>query len=340
MSRDSNTDLLKAAAIFGVVFIHTPGDTAGLANAFRFCVPAFVVLWAVYFEAGLAKRPAGTHWAYVRSRLARLAVPYLVWTGIYLRLFHPVARDWTSTPLHTIAAGWLGGYGWPGQYFLVILFQLTVLVPLIRRHIGRRAAVAVMFAGVPLYAAAELSLWRSAVVSGVGDRLFIYWLPYVALGVSFVRGYIPRPPSLIAITVATILLALAPFEYRQMCARVPRPSPYLLLSVYVGSIALAVALAPCPVPRVADRAATPAAAGGPSLGPLGRVVQYVGRNTFPIFLANPLVIYFIPVAVTQALDGGLLGELQHVGLTVAVIGACLVLGWAVQRSGLGLLVGT
>ena len=97
--RDGRDDTLKAAAIFGVVLLHTPGAAGEYVHAFRFCVPAFVTLWAMHFEQGLMRQPDGRRSAYARRRLGRLMVPYLFWTTMYMAVFHGQIEDWQNTPI-------------------------------------------------------------------------------------------------------------------------------------------------------------------------------------------------------------------------------------------------
>lgn len=333
MGRDPRADWLKAAAIFGVVFIHTPGDCWGLASIFRFCVPAFLGLWAVYFEAALAKRPPTERRSYLRSRFVRLAVPYFFWTTLYLLLFHRSLAQWRATSIHTIVGGWLGGYGWAGQYFFIILFQLMVIVPLFRHLVvGPRAMWGILGLGLIGYLIAELWAWRIPVVSGIGDRFFIYWLPYVTLGIGLARGYVRPLPALAVAIGSAGAIAFAPAEFRWFMGRWPKPSPYVLASVYVGSLGL--------IAAASGGAARSAEGSRPgAFGLLDDVVGYIGRNTFPIFLANPLIITALPKGVVGSLRDGLVGEFQHTGLTIFVMAACLVLGWAFRRVGLGILVG-
>lgn len=324
--RDTRSDALKAAAILGVVGIHVgfPHN-----DTFRFCVPAFVAVWAFHYEAGLARRDPGHFRAYAASRFVRLLIPYVAWSVVYVLLFHP-RSEWTTTPVHTIVGGWFGGYGWSGQYFFVILFQLTWLMPLLRRCVTPRSLWAALIAGAALNAVADYVLFRDRVVSGVGDRLFVYWLPYVVLGVACARGY-PRPfPWLLP--AALLALMAAPAEFAALSARNDRASVYLLPSVTLGSTLLLLALGP----RLPFTAPGPSRF--PAARPLVRAFLDVGRQSFIIFVAHLLVLdglRRLGFAPEPAL-GNLMGKAAWVGLAVA---GSLGLGWALRRSGLGVLAG-
>lgn len=315
-TRDLHTDCLKGAAIVGVICIH-----AGLAfhDVFRFGVPVFVGLWAFYVEKALARRPPEAHAAYLIQRMVELAVPYLAWTLLYLEKFH--GSNWADTPLHTIVGGWFGGYGWAGQYYFVILFQLAVLFPLVRRCMTRVPALPVILAGVALNVIAGYWLFDHHWIGAIGDRPFIYWIPYVVMGIALARGQFRSVPGLAI--VAVLLLLAAPFE----TAHNGEGRSYLAFTVTIGSLLLLVAAA------AADRAA-PAAP-----GPLAKAVAAVGQNSFAIYVAN--------VAMLEVLDrtgftertvsrAGQLGLLAVVATTLA---GCLCIGWMLRRFGFGIMVG-
>jgi len=338
-TRDFREDLLKAAAIFGVVFIHTPGGSGDLRVFFRFCVPIFVALWAFHFEIGWAKRSPAERRPYIRSRIIRLTIPFLFWTAVYLLLFRHSLDAWRMTSLHTIIGAWFGGYLWSGQYFLIILFQLIVVVTLLHRLIGPASVWATLLAGLVLYAVVEFWLWQIPLVSALGDRLFIYWLPYVALGIGLARGYFPSLPGLVFAVLGVVVLALGPAEFRWARHYSSTGSDYLLLSVYLGAMALtAAATQRRDLPRK-DRVTAGQAFPAARADVLVWASSYLGRNTFPVFVINPLVVYLIPTAVVKWVRSGPLAELQHAALTAGVLGVCLLLGWLFRRTGLGILIG-
>ena len=130
----------------------------------RFCVPVFVALWAYYFERGLAERPAVGALDYYGRRTLRLLVPYAFWTALYLALSHSPA-DWRTTPLHTIVGGWFGGYGWPGQYFFLILFQLILVLPVLRREINVKSLWWIVGVGVVMNWLAVYVAFQNTIVS-------------------------------------------------------------------------------------------------------------------------------------------------------------------------------
>lgn len=315
--RDPRADYLKAAAIVGVVCIH-----AGLPfhDVFRFGVPVFIGLWAYFMEQALARRPPPAHAAYLGRRLVELGVAYLVWTLLYVGTFYQ--GRWESTPLHTIVGGWFGGYGWAGQYYFVILFQLTLLYPLLRRWIAGPAILPLIALGVALNVVAGYWLFEARWIGAIHDRLFIYWIPYVAMGIALARGEFARRPGL-GLVAALILLA-APFEK----ALLPGHSDYLLLTVTVASLLLLLATVP-----------TGSAPHHSSRHPLARTATVLGRNTFPIFLANVAMIEICRSTGLTAAVTAVAGEWGRLAVVAVTLAASLALGWLLQTLRLGVLVG-
>lgn len=315
-TRDLHADYLKAAAIVGVVCIH-----AGLPfeDVYRFGVPVFIGLWAYYLEKALARRAPDTHLAYLGQRLVELGVAYIAWTLLYVQKFYD--GRWDATPLHTVVGGWFGGYGWSGQYYFVILFQLTLLFPLLRRWVADAPTLPVIAAGVALNVAAGYWLFENRWISAVGDRLFIYWIPYVAMGIALARGELSRRPGLGV--VAVLLLLAAPIEGRLFAEH----SAYLALTVTLASLLLLMSAV------AADRAPLRPP------GLLGRTVAFVGRNTFAIYVANVAMLEvskstgFTAFAVAHAGPWGLLA------VVAATLAGGLGIGWLLQALGLGVLVG-
>ncbi|GAA4356760.1 hypothetical protein GCM10023165_50100 [Variovorax defluvii] len=317
--RDLHADWLKAAAIVGVVCIH-----AGMPfqDIFRFGVPVFIGLWAYYLEKALARRPRETHGAYLLQRLVELGVAYIAWTLLYLGKFYEGRL--AATPLHTVVGGWFGGYGWSGQYYFVILFQLTLLFPLLRRWVADAPTLPVIAAGVALNVAAGYWLFEHRFISAVGDRLFVYWIPYVAMGIALARGELGRKPGLAI--VGLLLLLAAPIE----SALFTEHSAYLSLTVTMASLLLlASAIA-------ADRA--PVAAARPP-GIIGRAVALVGRNTFSIYVANVGLLEICRSTGFTRLAEAHAGAWGQAAVVAVTLAGGLAIGGVLQALNLGVLVG-
>ncbi|WP_077001686.1 acyltransferase [Variovorax sp. KK3] len=318
--RDLHADWLKAAAIVGVVCIHAGTPVQDL---FRFGVPVFIGLWAYYLEKALARRPKETHGAYLLQRLVELGVAYLAWTLLYIEKFYEGRLD--TTPLHTVVGGWFGGYGWSGQYYFVILFQLTLLFPLLRRWIADAPTLPVIAAGVALNVAAGYWLFEHRLISAVGDRLFIYWIPYVAMGIALARGELARRPGLAI--VGGLLLLAAPLE----SALFTEHSAYLSLTVTLASLLLLASAVSADRARMAVPAQPP--------GFVGRAVALVGRHTFAIYVANVGMLEVCKATGFTAFAESHAGDWGLIAVVAVALAGGLAIGWLLQALGLGVLVG-
>jgi hypothetical protein len=319
-ARDPRADHLKAAAIVAVVAIH-----AGMpfSPALRFCVPIFIAIWAFYFARGLQRLTPNQHWQYVRSRFAKLFTCYAFWTAIYLILFHKA--DWATTSFRNVATEWLGGSGWPGQYFFIILFQLIWLMPLLHRIRPRHAlAACALFAAFNVVS--NHFLFKFAIVEAVRQRAFVYWLPYVLLGIAFANGFDVRRRWLVL--PAVIALAIAPLESQAS-------AHYLAASVTTGSICLLLAFAPTSTRDRAVRATNI----DPFRSSYARVVEYVGAHTLPIYVCNPLMLYVL-YQVGVVPPAQLAARIAYAAIvTTVVVAMSLSIARAMQRLGLGRFVG-
>jgi probable poly-beta-1,6-N-acetyl-D-glucosamine export protein len=141
-------DLLRATALLAVVFIHAASWVAGgdapvqqgpysaaIALA-RFSVPAFVLASGLALRHAYG-RPADAG-AFLRRRALRTLAPWLAWVPVYAAvdlIYGKVA------PTPQGLATWLA-YG-PGHlYFLVLVAQLSLLLPVLPRGRARLAALA------------------------------------------------------------------------------------------------------------------------------------------------------------------------------------------------------
>lgn len=308
-ARDLPADCLKAAAITAVVAIHLPGGSHAIDPCLRFCVPVFIGLWGHYAESSARRHPERTSSGHLASRFVQLFVPYAFWSVVYF-FIGPRVREWNTTPIHTIVGGWMGGGLWAGQYFFIIMFQLLLLFPLLRASRPETGAGLWLWGGLGLFAVFEFFLVGIRPLALVWDRLPLQWLPYAAVGVALARGW--RPPLDLTpfawICLGAALLAVAPVENALLESRGPVRSPYCLMTVYLGSLALLAAVLPSREP------------GFPG-GGLSHAASFVGRRTLPIFVLNPLVIQALTLAGLRIPTQGMGPQALHgvaVGLVIAL----------------------
>ena len=88
-------DAAKFMAAVGVIWIHTcqTPSTTGLASLGRFAVPFFTAAAGYLMVLSLQRKADVSLWSFAASRLQRLYLPFLAWSGIY------VAFRWAKTLL-------------------------------------------------------------------------------------------------------------------------------------------------------------------------------------------------------------------------------------------------
>lgn len=274
VERNVTVDILKSIAIFGVVYIHSSGfikdsAVAAIASSFRFCVPVFIAIWAYFFEISCIKLKNNN--AKIRSSLTRLAIPFVIWSAMYFLLL----ADFNELTLQKALTMYWSGYGWSGQYFFIILFQLICAYPLIRWIFNCspvRYGIVVLI--VFLYIAqAYFPDMFSASWFKLGDRFFIYWIPYVFLGI-----YLARNRHYFAPAITCWVLLLIPFETIFLRNIKINFSAYVMPSVLIGSTFLISSVLNRKLPEwlVFNSAR--------------KLFHLVGSNTMGIFVMNPLVI--------------------------------------------------
>src|SRR5690606_28472152 len=134
-NRSYYNDLVKAISIFGVVYIHS-SDIMKVATiqsdlikgCLRFGVPCFALCWARFIERGILKRDKYDHFGHLFIKFIGLFKVLCIWSVLYLH----VSIDFDRLTLRDIIKCHFVGFGWQGQYFFIVLFQLFVLFPLLR----------------------------------------------------------------------------------------------------------------------------------------------------------------------------------------------------------------
>ncbi|MCX2481154.1 acyltransferase [Pedobacter sp. MC2016-15] len=331
--RNANADILKSLSIFAVVFIHgshllpfsasaidfSKTQVEFIQNLFRFCVPVFIYLWAYFSEKSFIKRGDGNAF----KRLYQLFIPFFVWSVVYLLL---TADFSTLTVKSLITKHWVG-YGWSGQYYFIILFQLIILFNIIRKitPVLSKFTSVIILLSIGFYALISYTSWfEHGVMEKLSYRPFVYWLPYMIVGILHAHKNIINislPPVLIWLSP---LLILAEILYLKPGLE----NVYMLPSVFICTLLLTSAVNSGPT-----YAELPAA--------FGRLVQSMANQTLGIFCLNPLVILCLSPLIMQS------GVVFHFPLasvvcplisTIGICAVCVLLIGLLKKLRLGFLV--
>jgi hypothetical protein len=332
-SRLAAADILKVISITAVVFIHgssliisSPsgsGASAYIFNLnlmFRFCVPIFIFLWAYFQEKSTLKHGSSN---LLRSRFYTLFIPFFFWSLIYFIL---TADFKTLTLTKVLTVHWTG-FGWSGQYYFIILFQLILLFPIIR-WISIRVAPflpMVYMASLIMYALISYTGWLYLdAVGKIGDRPFVYWLPYAILGVIYAhKNIFPVKVPLLLGVISTGLIALEFhfFNLREVGIYL-HPGVFITTFILISSLAFNISYA--------------------SLSrPMAWLIQLVAKNTLGIFCLNPLVILLVsPILQSYGIALNFVGSaiIGPILSTTFILFTCILITTVLKRIRLGILI--
>jgi fucose 4-O-acetylase-like acetyltransferase len=287
-ARDSTIDVLRGLAIIGVVYVHgswllVNGTTPLIpSDWFRYDVGSFIAIAAYLTCCSTSARSLG-YWPAVGKRLSRLWLPFVVWSLLYFACF----ADWRIlTPTKVLTRHFLG-YGWAGQYYFLVLFQLAFLQPLFKYlRMPVRSVIAIYVASAVGLALLHCRIPGSGFALALAERPVIYWAPFVALGIWLARNrevfeqrFARVPNSVIA--VVCLLVSCAPLIQDHFFPhdRVTETLIHLRSSNLLGSTAFFLGAW-----LLARRGA---------FGRLEWILEILGRYVLGIFCLNPLAILVI-----------------------------------------------
>ena len=329
-------DLARVAAIAAVVLVHVLAPAVNgslldegtpswwLANllnaASRWCVPVFIMVsGALVLDPRRVERPR----AFYRKRLARIGIPLVVWTVVYLGF-----RRWfLAEPVGVTDAGRdvLAGTPFLQLYFLFVLLGLYVIAPFLRivlRHTTQRmqAGFALVLLGLGV-----LDQLATEVAGVGGANAATRFLPFAGY---FVAGWVLRDVVLDRrwVRVAAVGFAASVVVTAALTGVTSVPSGWgaggRYLYGFLSPPVIVMSLSALMLLRVA----------GQRLG-----TRYGGRTTalagltFGVFLVHPLVLY--PLQSAWPLPTEVVAftavVLAHWTLTTA---ASLAITWTLLRT--------
>ncbi|MEI6948976.1 acyltransferase [Paraflavisolibacter sp. H34] len=312
MNRSVTADLIKVISIFGVVFIHgsylmgaTSFISQNLLYLFRFAVPCFIFIWTYFFEKSYAKKDDAQRKLYLKERFIQLFRIFLIWSSIYF--IYLVKWD-TLTPQKFISTHFTG-FGWAGQYFFIILFQLILLFPFIRfvysKKILRSFTVILLIFLYILWGWGYSSV--PPLLKKFSDTPFVFWLPYVLLGIATARGHVRRLPVVCSAALVLILLEFHVLRHYNI-----DHSPYVTPGVLIGSSLFCISLLQYPMTIKSFW--------------LSKLIGFIGNNTMTIFVLNPMVILLLALFLPQHLFKGInFVELVFIPFLSSLIVFCICL---------------
>ncbi|MGA7932848.1 MAG: acyltransferase [Kovacikia sp.] len=190
-------DTLKAISIIAVVSYHSifiPHSNYAenfslidtLFAPLRFCVPVLLTISFLLSQRSLDRQPMLTGWQLLGKRFARLAIPTVFWVGIAAGL-KLIKHDPLIDILHEILKGEI----FMGAYYLLILFQLTLIYIGFRRWLESSQGLlltifiqCLVFVAIDALLVSQSNIPLVSALREIDRPLVIYWFGYIALGVA------------------------------------------------------------------------------------------------------------------------------------------------------------
>lgn len=272
-------DFLKSISIFGVVFIHSRNDniiSEITSELFRVAVPLFIVFFSYFLEKNLSSVSTKKEYNDIlKQKFFLLFLPYAFFTILYFFILN----DLSLIKPRELITGYWSGYGWAGQYFFIILFQLILIFPLLQKIVNIKL-VYITVVSLFLYITMSYAFWDLSIVSKLSDRIFIYWVPYAILGVLLYRNidlFKNISNKFIIFSIILIPIEFFIFNYLNIVH-----SPYVIFSVLVSSSLIAIYFI---VNENIIKISLP--------NYLKILSIYISNKTLGIFVLNPLFIFLL-----------------------------------------------
>lgn len=194
-------DLAKILSIFGVIYIHSNGF---LSTYFRFGVPLFISISFFLSERSFIKREIKVS-KFLRKRILRLAIPFFFWSFFYFFISQPSYHG----SLSKIVTKYWTGFGWSGQYYLIILIFLNLLYPWLRKvRVTLTSLLFIAFFTIIFLYILFNYLKLSSLVTRLNVVPVFYWIFYLYLGIYSARNYEDIQTSLTVVKPAYKLVFL------------------------------------------------------------------------------------------------------------------------------------
>ena len=272
-------DFLKSISIFGVVFIYSRNDniiSEITSELFRVAVPLFIVFFSYFLEKNLSSVSTKKEYNDIlKQKFFLLFLPYAFFTILYFFILN----DLSLIKPRELITGYWSGYGWAGQYFFIILFQLILIFPLLQKIVNIKL-VYITVVSLFLYITMSYAFWDLSIVSKLSDRIFIYWVPYAILGVLLYRNidlFKNISNKFIIFSIILIPIEFFIFNYLNIVH-----SPYVIFSVLVSSSLIAIYFI---VNENIIKISLP--------NYLKILSIYISNKTLGIFVLNPLFIFLL-----------------------------------------------
>ena len=321
-------DAARVAAIVAVVLLHVSasvvtqaplGSTVwwvgnGYDALVRWCVPVFVMVsGALLLDARKTESLA----TFYRKRAARIALPLLFWSVVYVLWNYRHAWDQLrpADVLHSVARGWPHYHLW-FLYMLLCLYLFTPFLRIVAWHTSRRDLWWLVGA---LFVLAGVNEWHRVATSG-GAGLFINrflsYLPYFFCGYLLRTAHREVPlPWLVAVFAFSVTAT------EVGCFWVGRTHGLDKGLYFYGYLSATVIPMSLSAMLMFKRCAWE--------GACARRAQRLSQLTLGAYLVHPILLELLRSIVLQPEQGGVLWSVP--GLALVVFAGSLGVAWMFQR---------
>lgn len=229
MNRIEELDFARVLAMLSVITIHVTSAfvnynshvaVLGMNAAFilnqlsRFAVPLFILLSGVSCGLNGVYTGAGQ---FLSSRLMKIGVPYLLWSLVYM--LYNIHADLSAWSFDFCLKSLLLGQAAPHLYFIVIIMQLYLLFPVLKKWVERAPCESLLISFIVSYAIQKLFYFPQFGLNLIPSLLRPYlwilfptWLFYFTMGLLLTNTrliYVRKIASKnsIAIILAALLFA-------------------------------------------------------------------------------------------------------------------------------------
>lgn len=228
MKRIDELDFARVVAMLSVIAIHVTSTFMNyhsnflifgmnlafiLNQATRFAVPLFILL------SGMSLGLNDTNDSYVqflKNRVIKIGVPYLFWFSVYF--IYQNYANLSAVDLGFFIRSLLLGQAAPHLYFIVIIFQLYLLYPLLKRCVDQAPYKSIFISFIITYGIQmqffflkyELYLIPNFIRPYLW-LLFPTWLFYFVVGLVFTKARLSQIQKITSQNALSILFATAVF---------------------------------------------------------------------------------------------------------------------------------
>ncbi|MEI6518687.1 MAG: acyltransferase [bacterium] len=327
-------DAVRGIAIFCVIVIHAIGsawyfvnDNSGAENLYflvslrqvvAFAVPVFLFM-SGYFLRDVVIHDFPDYIAFLRKRLVRILVPYLLWSFVYIG--YTALSTWVYPSILSVFTTLLLGQASGPFYFILLICQFYILLPLflfLRKSTFGFVSVCILnILGI-------VALYAYTLITGSSPSLVCYgvpffmWMIYFMIGINANKIYTYlRTPAIVITLVITLIIAVIESLYLMHISG--ENTVFATSSVRLGSMLYTIPIILLVLKLSKSRWSIP-----------GKLV-HLGHYSFGIYFIHMLILTFTSQFITTVPFITAHPMLYSIILTILTTVSCYAIGTVINR---------